>query len=155
MRIYQFLDQAQVPFEILQHAPAFSAQKLAKYLHLPGRVIAKSVLLKTLSRFFIAILQADERLDKEKLKHEFSEKVGLANPMEIQDHFPDCEWGVVPGLGAPYGLEVVMEESLLATPHLILAGHSHLEAIKLRLEDLIRVETPKQLSLIAGIRTPV
>ena len=41
MSVAEFLTDHQVPFETIYHAPAFSAQKRAKYLHTPGKQVAK------------------------------------------------------------------------------------------------------------------
>src|SRR5262249_35089899 len=45
MRVPDFLSENQVPFEELQIPPAFSATQRAKHLHVPGRQVAKCVLL--------------------------------------------------------------------------------------------------------------
>ena len=58
MRVPQFLSDHDVPFETMVHAPAFTAQKRAKVLHLPGRQIAKTVLLAGPTGQFLAVLPA-------------------------------------------------------------------------------------------------
>lgn len=154
MRIYQFLQNKGISYQWIQHAPAFSAQKLAKTLRIPGRFIAKSVLLKKNGFHFIAVLAADSRLDKLAIENQLEGKVQFANSIDISDVFFDCEWGVVPAIGSAYNIPAVFDSTLLDSPYLILQGHSHMESLKLTLRDYLGLESPKifdfcQQSLIA------
>src|SRR4051812_40736647 len=45
MRVPLLLAEHHVPFETLHHAPAFTAQRRAHFLRIPGRQLVKSVLL--------------------------------------------------------------------------------------------------------------
>jgi Ala-tRNA(Pro) deacylase len=83
-----------ISFDVIQHPPAFSAQKLAKYLHTPGRQIAKTVLLKTMESYKIAVLPADQMLDKSQIELLIHAKVKMANPLNMSELFFDCEWAL-------------------------------------------------------------
>src|SRR5687768_9317974 len=67
MWIADFLAEHQVPFETIVHAPAFTAQKRARFLHVPGRQVAKGVLLKGPCGYFLAVLPAPQHVDTEVL----------------------------------------------------------------------------------------
>ncbi|NBY01161.1 MAG: hypothetical protein EBQ87_04135 [Planctomycetes bacterium] len=143
MRIYSFLKSMGIIFDIIQHPPAFSAQKLAKYLHTPGRQIAKSVLLKTMDSYKIAVLPADQMLDKSQIELLIQTKVRMANPLDMSELFFDCEWGMVPAFGSAYGISTIADSSLLECSNIVVPGHSHLESIRINAKDYLALENPK------------
>jgi Ala-tRNA(Pro) deacylase len=103
MRVPHFLREQHIAFETLLHAPAFTAQRRAKYLHVSGRQVAKNVLLAGPAGYVLAVLPAPRSIDAETLAGELGGPVRLAADPEIADVFPDCEWGVVPPFGSLYG----------------------------------------------------
>jgi Ala-tRNA(Pro) deacylase len=140
MRIDAFLTEQNVPFESLPHAPAYTAQKRAKYLHIPGSRVAKSVLLYGPEGFFLAILPATHQIDTDQLGHALGGQVRVATDAEIADVFRDCEWGVVPPFGTLYGLRSVVDDSLPTDAELAFEGHTHVEAVRMRCGDFERLE---------------
>src|SRR5262249_42062197 len=96
MRVPDFLSEQRIAFETLLHPPAFTAQKRAKYLHVPGRRVAKNVLLAGPTGRILAVLPATHYVDTETLAEELGGPVRLAADREIAEVFTDCEWGVVP-----------------------------------------------------------
>ncbi|HEV3260089.1 MAG TPA: YbaK/EbsC family protein [Gemmataceae bacterium] len=145
MRVPQFLTEQQVPFETIVHPPAFSAQKRAKYMHVPGRQVAKCVLLAGPEDYVLAILPATHQVDTEALATILGGPVRLAESQEIGDVFRDCEWGVVPPFGTLYGLATILDESLDGEGMLIFEGHTHAEAIRMRCRDFEQLERPVRL----------
>jgi Ala-tRNA(Pro) deacylase len=145
MRVSHFLNEQQVPFETIVHAPAFTAQKRAHVLHLPGKQVAKAVLLAGPKAYVLAILPATHQVDTEALSIALGGPVRLAEARDVTDVFPDCEWGAVPPFGALYGLETVLDESLDVDAQIVFEGHTHGEAIRLRCRDFERLERPRRL----------
>ena len=152
MRIAAFLQNQRVAFESLPHAPAFSAQKRAKYLHVPGRQVAKSVLLRSPDGFFLAILPATLHVDTERLSEALGGPVRLADDAEIAAIFDDCEWGVVPPFGTLYGLKTVLDDSLATDSLIVFEGQSHVEAVRLRCADFEQLERPRRLRFAVSER---
>jgi Ala-tRNA(Pro) deacylase len=146
MRIAALLADQRVDFEPLPHAPAFTAQQRAKYLHVTGRRVAKSVLLKGPAGFFLAVLPATRRIDTERLGLELGGPVRLATDAEVHEAFPDCEWGVVPPFGTLYGLPTVLDESIPPDALMVFETHSHVDAVRLRCGDFERLERPRRLA---------
>lgn len=145
MRVPQFLTERQVSFETIVHPPAFSAQKRAKYMHIPGRQVAKGVLLAGPSGYLLAVLPATRRVDTEAVATFLKGPVRLAHPDEVAAIFPDCEWGALPPFGTLYGLPSLLEDSLEPDTMLVFEGHTHAEAIRLRCRDFERLERPTRL----------
>ena len=130
MRIANFLNEQHVAYEYLPHAPAFTAHKLAKYLHVSGALVAKCVLLHGPTDYFVAVLPATCRIDTDKLAVALNGPVRIAADREMAAMFRDCEWGVVPPFGTLYDLPTVLEETIAPEATLVMETHTHVEAIR-------------------------
>jgi Ala-tRNA(Pro) deacylase len=142
MHIPAYLAAHRVRFETLYHPPAFTAQKRAQYLHLPGNIVAKSVLLRGGRDYFVAVLPATMHVDTTRLSQILDNQLRLATDDEIPQVFPDCEWGVVPPFGGLYGLKTVLEDSVRPDDDLILEGNSRAEGIRMTCRDFEELEKP-------------
>jgi Ala-tRNA(Pro) deacylase len=145
MRLPDFLAAQRVPFETLVHPPAFTAQKLAKFLHVPGREVAKSVLLAGPEGYLLAVLPATHRVDTDQLARELAGPVRLADDREIGRVFRDCEWGAVPPFGRLYGLSTLLDEAIAPEAHIVFEANTHAEAIRMRCCDFEQLERPRRL----------
>jgi Ala-tRNA(Pro) deacylase len=147
MRVPEFLLEQQVPFETLVHAPAFTAQKRAHFLHLPGREVAKVVLLRGPDGYLLAVLAATHRVDTDRVALALGGPVRLADDEEIAEVFPDCEWGVVPPFGTLYGLPVLLDERIAPETLLVFETTTHVEAVRMLCRDFERLERPRRVAL--------
>jgi Ala-tRNA(Pro) deacylase len=150
MRITEFLTEQRVDFEPLTHPPAFTAQKRAKYLHVPGGQVAKGVLLRGPEGYLLAVLPATHRVDTARLERELGGPVRLATDREVAQVFRDCEWGVVPPFGTLYGLPTLLDEGIKPDALIVFETHTHVEAVRLRCRDFERLECPRRLPLAVG-----
>jgi Ala-tRNA(Pro) deacylase len=147
MRIAEFLQEQRVPFETLLHPPAFTAQKRAHFLHLPGREVAKVVLLHGPGGFVLAVLAATHQVDTARVAAALGGPVRLADDEEIADVFRDCEWGVVPPFGTLYGLPVLLDDGIAPDTLMVFETTTHAEAVRLHCRDFERLERPRRLPL--------
>ncbi len=147
MRVAEFLQERQVPFETLLHPPAFTAQKRARFLHLPGRQVAKAVLLHGPGGHVLAVLAATDHVDTERVGLALGGPVRLADDEEIAAVFRDCEWGVVPPFGTLYGLPVLLDEGLMPDMLMVFETTTHAEAVRMLCRDFERLERPRRLAL--------
>jgi Ala-tRNA(Pro) deacylase len=147
MRVADFLLEQRVPFETLLHAPAFTAQKRARFLRLPGRHVAKVVLLRGPAGYVLAVLPATHHVATERVAAALGGPVRLADDGEIARVFPDCEWGVVPPFGTLYGLPVLLDDTIPADALLVFETTTHAEAVRLLCRDFERLERPRRLAL--------
>jgi Ala-tRNA(Pro) deacylase len=147
MRVAEFLATQDVPFETLVHPPAFTAQKRARFLHLPGREVAKVVLLHGPEGYVLAVVPATRRVDPERLAATLGGPVRLADDDEIARVFHDCEWGVVPPFGTLYGLPVLIDDSIPPDTLMVFETTTHAEAVRMLCRDFERLERPRRLPL--------
>lgn len=146
--IQHYLQQQHVPFLRHWHPRAVTAQELAQALHVTGYHVVKSVIVQANQRLWICLIPATETLDLEKVREALgTQEARLATEDEFADLFPECEIGAEPPFGHLYGLPVLMDESLNATQDLLLRAGSHEEALEVRAEDFINLESPRRASL--------
>ena len=91
MYVLDFLRSRGVWFEALLHRPASSSTKRAGSVHVPGRRVAKAVLIKAGESFVLAVLPSTSRIDLVRLSEVVGEparRVRLATLDELFEVFP-------------------------------------------------------------------
>jgi Ala-tRNA(Pro) deacylase len=146
MRITDYLTEQQVSFEAFPHPPAFSAQKLAKYLRVKGGLVAKAVLLHGPAGYFLAVLPATHRLDLDAISSHQGGPVRLADADELTRIFTDCEWGTVCPFGNLYGVPTLLDASMTPDMWIVFEAGSHVESIRLGIRDFERLAGPVRLA---------
>jgi Ala-tRNA(Pro) deacylase len=143
-RVQGFLEGSQIPYEVLAHSLAFTAQGVAHASHVSGWQMAKVVVVRPFSGPpLMAVLPASCRLD---LKH-FEEISGfrdltLVPEMEMHDVFPDCETGAMPPFGNLYGMPVFVDTHLAREREMVFQAGNHRESVRLRWTDFERAVHP-------------
>jgi Ala-tRNA(Pro) deacylase len=144
MRVAEFLSDQHVAFETVVHPPAFTAQRRAKYLHIPGRQVAKSVLLAGPTGFVLAVLAATHHVDVAAVSRVLGYPLRLANHLEIADLFRDCEWGALTPFGTLYGLVTIVDESLDPDAQIVFEAQMHAVTISMHYRDFDHLEKPRR-----------
>jgi Ala-tRNA(Pro) deacylase len=132
-------------FEVLAHPDTFDAQHMAESLHISGRHVAKTVLLRADRGFayIVAILPATKRVDLQQLSAAFGgSHLEFATEAEIAEHCPDCEFGVLPPFGSQYDIRTIVDAELAKDDWIVFEGPTHHEAIRIAMADFLRVEQP-------------
>ena len=141
----EFLFDRPVDYVTLYHPPAYTAQRRAHYLRLPGRQVAKAVLLAGPAGYLVAVLPATHQVDTDRLAEHLGGPVRLATAEEIADLFRDCEWGVVPPFGTRYGLPTLLDETIAVEDWIVFETNLRAVAIRMRCRDFESLERPRRL----------
>ena len=150
-RVKEYLDQQHVPYQHIVHRTAYTAQEVAAEEHIPGKMMAKTVILRVDGRFAMAVLPATMRVDLAALKVFLgAEEVRLANELEFTGMFSDCDVGAMPPFGNLYGLPVYVEESLARDPEIVFNAGTHQDTIHLKYGDFARLVQPRIFSFALG-----
>jgi Ala-tRNA(Pro) deacylase len=145
MRVPEYLREQEVPFETVLHPPAFTAQRRAQCLHVPGRHLAKSVLLRGPEGHLLAVLPATHQVDLEALAGALGGPVRLATDGEVAEFFRDCEWGVLSPFGTLYGLPTLLDDAIEPEAVIVFEAHLHAITIRMSCRDFERLERPRRL----------
>jgi Ala-tRNA(Pro) deacylase len=150
-RMKDFLDSYRIKYVVVSHSLAYTAQGIAALTHIPGKELAKTVVVKIDGRLAMAVVPASNRVDLGALKAASGAKtVGLATEEEFKDRFPDCETGAMPPFGNLYGMTVFADESLTHDEDIAFNAGSHRELVRMRWDDFVRLVEPTILRLAAG-----
>jgi Ala-tRNA(Pro) deacylase len=145
-KLRAFLDENQVKYLKIGHSPAYTAQEIAAAVHIPGKELAKTVMVKIDGIMTMAVLPADQRINFEKLKEGTASKnVKLADEREFGDLFPDCSLGAMPPFGNLYGIDVLVDSSLAEDENITFNACTHTELIELSYHDFERLVNPRIL----------
>src|SRR3990170_4110230 len=89
-KLRDYLDQNNIKYTLITHSKGYTAQELAAIMHVPGKEMAKVVILKIDGRFAMAVIPAPQKIDFERFKVATGIKeVTLASEKEFQNLFPD------------------------------------------------------------------
>lgn len=140
------LDSNGVKYVVLKHSPAFTAQEIAASAHLPGKELAKTVMVKVDGAMGMAVLPASSMIDFTRLRDGIgASRVELATEQEFKGHFPECEVGAMPPFGNLYGMKVFVDSRLTEDVEIAFNAGTHKELVRLPYDDFERLVRPEIL----------
>jgi Ala-tRNA(Pro) deacylase len=142
IRLKNFLDENQIPYSVMTHIRAYTAQGAAATMQISGKELAKTVVLSAGEEMILAVLPAPNHVRLDKLADEMGKPVRLATEQEFSSLFPDCEPGAMPPFGSLYNLPVYVDESLAADEAIVFNAGTHHDAIRMRYADFVRLAKP-------------
>ena len=141
--VHEFLHEAHVPYTVLPHRLAYTAQEEAAAAHVRGRNWAKVVVFIVDGRAVLAVVPAPSTVDLDALMEVTHGRViRLATEHELRALFPDCEVGAMPPFGPLYGLRVFVDASLAAESEIAFNAGNHCDAISMRWIDFATTVRP-------------
>lgn len=147
----EYLDSHHVPYTVITHSPAYTAQGIAGLTHISGKELAKTVMVKLDEKLVMAVLPANYHVDLAALKRALKAKiVALAAEEEFQHRFAECETGAMPPFGNLYGLPVFADENLTRDKEIAFNAGTHRELIRMSWEDFKKLAEPMVLRFAAG-----
>ncbi len=143
-KLKEFLDKQKVKYMVCIHSTAYTAQEIAATAHIPGKDLAKTVMVKLDGKLAMAVLTASQRVNFDLLKKlSKAKKVELATEDEFKSFFSDCEVGAMPPFGSIYKLELYVDKKLSEDKEIAFNAGSHRELIKLSFADFKKLAKPK------------
>jgi Ala-tRNA(Pro) deacylase len=143
-KLREFLDSNKVKYVMIKHSLAYTAQEVAASAHIPGKEVAKTVIVKIDGKMAMAVLPSSYRVDLDALKQATGAgDVVLATEDEFKDLFPECHAGAMPPFGNLYGMDVYVAESLREDEEIAFNACSHTELVRMSYSDFERLAKPK------------
>lgn len=147
-KLKEFLNANGVAHIIINHPLAFTATSVAGAAHIPGKEMAKTVVVNLDGRLALAVVPADRKVDLERLRQETgASSVELADEREFSADFPECEVGAMPPFGNLYGLDVYVDPHLAADEEIAFNAGTHTELIRMAYKDFERLVHPKLVAM--------
>lgn len=135
----RYLDQRSVPYELLTHRPTFTTTRTAEAAGVSGDKLAKPVVIEDADAYIVCVIPATRRLDFTALHRALGRQVGLATGSEVETLFRDCATGAVPAAAQAFGLEVLVDRSLLSLDEVYFEAGDHVELVRMSGDEFRRL----------------
>ena len=138
--VVNYLQTHQIPYTILPHRRTVSSRETAEAAHVSVEQLAKAVIFWDPAGYLMAVVPGDRHVGVDTLSGKVGRKLMLANESRIAPVFRDCDVGAIPPIGPAYGMETIIDDSLVGLPEIYFEAGDH--------EDLIRVDGEQFLRML-------
>lgn len=147
-RFRRYLDEAEMPYEMIRHERDIHARATAEHTHTPLKDFAKTVFLWIDEAPAIAVVPASREVALSKVQKALgAAEVRKARESEIETICPDCEVGAAPPFGPLFNVPVFVSLSIARDQEITFNGGDHEHAFRMRFEDFERLVQPTVLRL--------
>ncbi len=142
-RLKEFLDENDVKYVSISHSQAFTAQEIAAAAHVPGKELAKTVMVKLDGELAMVVLPAPDQVSVSRLQEMTgASSVEIAVEEDFADLFPGCELGAMPPFGNLWSLDVFVDQRLREDEVIAFNAGTHTELLRLPYSDFERLVQP-------------
>jgi Ala-tRNA(Pro) deacylase len=142
-RLRQYLDEEQAPYEVREHAEAYTTQEIASLEHVAGRRMAKVVMVVADTDLLMLVLPAPEQVDMAKVAYALGRPaIRLAHEEEFAPAFPDCQAGAMPPFGNLYRVPVYIDRALTLDQTIVFQAGTHRHTVEMAFADFERLVQP-------------
>ena len=142
--VVDYLQRNRVSYSVVPHRRSATTREAADHSHLLPDRVAKAVVLRDRRGYVMAVLPADRHVMLETLSEKLGRELQLVNEDRFAPVFRDCDPGAIPPLGPAYGMETILDDSLVGQPEVYFEAGDH--------EDMIRVNGEQFLHLLREAR---
>lgn len=135
-----YLQSRHVSYDVIAHPYSDSSRKAAETAHVPPAQLAKAVILSDRRGFLMAVIPGDRHVSLDDLWKRLGRRLSLTPETRLAPVFRDCESGAIPPLGPAYGMETIVDDSLVGQPAVYFESGDH--------RGLIRVDGEEFLALL-------
>lgn len=151
-RLRQYLDGQRIKYVVISHSAAFTAPEIAASAHVPGRELAKTVMVKLDGELAMTVLPASWQVDFDLLKEAAGcRKAELATEEDFRTRFPECEVGAMPPFGNLYDMDVFVSEGLAEDNEIAFNAGTHTELVRMAFDDYERLVRPNVVHFAVGV----
>ena len=143
-KLQKYLDEHKMKYQVLTHSTAYTAQEVAQLQHVPGKMVAKVVMVKKENGTpVMLVLPASHKVDFAQLGEVLATRAELEQEREFRDLFAGCETGAEPPFGNLFNLETVVDASLARDEEIVFNAGSHWQTVRMRYDDYARLVRPR------------
>lgn len=136
-RIRNYMNEHGLRYDVLTHPHSHNSMETAEFAHVPGRCLAKSVVLEDDDGFLMAVLPSTHHVQIGRLSRALNRPLRLATEHELAVLFCDCERGAIPPVGKIYGMRTIIDDSLADEPEIYFESGDHERLIQMSREDFL------------------
>jgi Ala-tRNA(Pro) deacylase len=143
-RLREQIERLGIHYQMLRHPAEYTAQRVAQSTHVPGRLVAKPVILREADgTYSMAVVTAGQHVDVTSIPHvRAGARASLADELELARLFPDCEVGAMPPVGRLYGLPTYIDDEFRRHPDIYFQAGNHRELVHMKFADFVKLAGP-------------
>ena len=139
----RYLSENGVPFKVMTHSRAYTMPEVAAALHVPGKQVAKVVMVKADEQIIMAVIPSPYRLNLAKVRNLVGAKeVSLAKESDFASLFPDCAAGAMPPFGNLYDVPIYIDRALTEKESIVFRIGTHQHTMRVAYADFARLAQP-------------
>lgn len=142
--VEDYLQQNRIAYDVVPHPHTSSTRGTVQTAHVPADRVAKAVVLHDDGGYVMAVVPGSRHVSVKTLSKTLGRELNLADEGRLVPVFKDCAVGAIPPLGPAYGMETIVDDSLVGQPEIYFEAGDH--------EELIRVKGEQFLSLLREAR---
>ena len=142
--VVNYLQTHQIPYTILPHRRTVSSRETAEAAHVSVEQLAKAVIFWDPAGYLMAVVPGDRHVGVDTLSGKVGRKLMLADESRIAPVFRDCDLGAIPPIGPAYGMETIIDDSLVGLPEIYFEAGDHEDLIRVDGEQFLRMLNPAQ-----------
>jgi Ala-tRNA(Pro) deacylase len=127
----EYMENHGLTYEVIDHRRTDSALTSSEAAHVPGDRMAKSVLLGDDDSYLLAVIPATYRVQLDEIARLTGRRFSLITEDEVEEAFSDCEFGSIPPIGVPYGIETLVDSRLMLQPEIYCESGDHSKLLHL------------------------
>jgi Ala-tRNA(Pro) deacylase len=135
--IIDYLNKSQVSYSVIAHAHSATSKQTVSNAHISPDKLAKAVILKDAKGYVMAVIPADKYVSLQSVAKRFGRTMVIATESGFPQIFKDCEPGAIPPIGPAYGMETLLDDSLVGQPDIYFEAGDHEELIHMNGENFL------------------
>lgn len=139
IKLHEFLDSRCVGYKLIEHPYTNASMQTAEAAHIPGKLLAKSVVLEDNQGYLMAVIPASKHVDLGAIHRKYHRHLGLTTEDKLKTLFPDCELGAIPPVGQEYGMDVIVDDSLAHCSDIYFEAGDHTHLVCVNGRDFMQV----------------
>lgn len=148
-KLKAMLDEAKVPYEVYNHALAYTAQEIAARQHVSGNELAKVVMIEADEQLVMGVVRGNDKINLHVVEDSLNVRhARLASEDEFISRFPECEIGAMPPFGNLFGLKVYVDPALAKDEYIYFNAGNHVQTVRLKYQDFARLAQPIMVRLV-------
>jgi Ala-tRNA(Pro) deacylase len=125
----EYLESLGMAYDLVRHEPTGCSSETAHAAHIPGRKLAKSVVVEDDRECMAVVVPSTHYVALSGLAEMLGRSFYLTTEDDLSDLFNDCEQGAVPAAAQAYGLKVLVDDSLLECDEVYFEAGDHRELV--------------------------
>ena len=140
-RLKDYIDGRGISYDTVAHHRTSTSRQSAIAAHVPGSMMAKSVVVHHELGYALAVVPSTHRIELGTLQDVMDRRLGLASEDEVVSLFGDCDTGAIPPIGAAYDVPVILDDSLGEAADIYFEGGDHRTLVHVSGEDFRNLTT--------------